>query len=224
MPHKDPETRKAYGARPEVKARARARYLARKEIVNEQVRAWRANNKERHAATAKAWNEANPDKVKERAKRWRERHPDRAKAAKKRWEAKNPDKVKAHKRTDYERHKDHINAKKAEWNERNKERRSERRRQWVAENRDRIRFHNNKRKLLERVEVPDELGFGEWEAMVEACGNQCIVPDCKASPVTKDHIIPLSKGGRHHISNIQPLCGPCNSRKGTKTTDYRGAK
>ena len=32
-----------------------------------------------------------------------------------------------------------------------------------------------------------------------------------------DHIIPLSRGGKHVITNVQYTCQPCNDSKGAKT-------
>lgn len=34
--------------------------------------------------------------------------------------------------------------------------------------------------------------------------------------MTKDHIIPKSKGGKNIMSNFQTMCQPCNSKKGSK--------
>lgn len=55
----------------------------------------------------------------------------------------------------------------------------------------------------------------EWNRLMECHQSRCVI--CKvhndASPLTRDHIIPISKGGSDDISNIQPLCRSCNSRK-----------
>lgn len=52
----------------------------------------------------------------------------------------------------------------------------------------------------------------EWEDLKRRARHRCV--KCrKKKALTRDHIIPLSRGGSDRITNIQPLCLSCNSRK-----------
>ena len=55
----------------------------------------------------------------------------------------------------------------------------------------------------------------EWEQKIKEFNNRCAICGGKKK-LTKDHIIPLSKGGTDDIDNIQPLCRSCNSKKSDK--------
>jgi 5-methylcytosine-specific restriction endonuclease McrA len=47
---------------------------------------------------------------------------------------------------------------------------------------------------------------------------KCFYCDCGLTKKTRtiDHIIPLSKGGRHCVDNLVPCCKHCNSSKHNK--------
>lgn len=62
------------------------------------------------------------------------------------------------------------------------------------------------------------------QALIDLYGNSCMNPRCPTpdSPLTIDHVIPLTKGGSHGLDNFQLLCKSCNSAKGNySSVDYR---
>lgn len=59
------------------------------------------------------------------------------------------------------------------------------------------------------------LTAAQWRQIVEAWGGRCAY--CRRTgPVTVDHIIPVSKDGRHEPENIAPACLSCNTSKSAR--------
>lgn len=56
----------------------------------------------------------------------------------------------------------------------------------------------------------------EWETKKRQYDYRCLYCGKKFSRLTKDHMIPVSKGGMNTIDNIFPACGKCNKRKHDK--------
>lgn len=60
----------------------------------------------------------------------------------------------------------------------------------------------------------------QWEEKLRVHCYQCFA--CGSTErLTRDHIIPVTKGGTNDIANIQPLCLSCNARKGNRTSVIR---
>ena len=105
------------------------------------------------------------------------------------------------------------------YRKRNKDRINKMRREWLKRNPHKASCYSNKRRAaLNKSE--SNYTINEWTNLCNTTGNKCLQCN-KQEELTVDHIIPISKGGNNDISNIQPLCGSCNSSKGTKTLDFR---
>jgi 5-methylcytosine-specific restriction endonuclease McrA len=55
-----------------------------------------------------------------------------------------------------------------------------------------------------------------WEAILAWYGYACAYCD-EWRWLQQDHVIPISKGGKHSAANVVPACVECNMRKGTQT-------
>lgn len=125
------------------------------------------------------------------------------------------DKIK--KANHYQRTREVTLARHKRWAEANPEKVKQYKRKWKNINRERVlQYKRNRRKL----EIIDHFTIEEWQRLLDRYDHRCL---CCGSEdlITADHIIPLSKGGSNHISNIQPLCVTCNSKKGVEIIDYR---
>lgn len=101
----------------------------------------------------------------------------------------------------------------------------------------RLNERERKRKLRRAAGVPEKPGYSPAErraavqnakARIRARSEALVVTAkeylslqckpcfyCGGPGGTVDHVIPLSRGGRHSIGNMVPSCHPCNMRKGS---------
>lgn len=87
--------------------------------------------------------------------------------------------------------------------------------------------HANRKRAFDyrarKTQTDGSCSTREWYELCEFYSFHCLKCNKKFpfEKLTLDHIKPVSNGGSNFIFNIQPLCGPCNSKKGNKEIDYR---
>ncbi len=81
--------------------------------------------------------------------------------------------------------------------------------------------HKRRIRMYRATQSTEKLTAEQWEAILDKYGRKCLACGRTDVKLTLDHIVPISKGGKHTADNAQPLCRPCNTHKGVKTTDYR---
>lgn len=98
----------------------------------------------------------------------------------------------------------------------NKAQRHAQHRTWQLGNPERIALLGARRRANMR-KASGSHTTAEWLDKFALLGNVCLYCG-EAKPLTRDHKVPLSRGGSNAIENIVPACQPCNSAKTYRTT------
>ena len=84
-----------------------------------------------------------------------------------------------------------------------------------------LEWHKDNPAAIQRLKASrrttEEMGpFDErdWRRLLERWGHRCAYCGSRSGRLSMDHVIPLSRGGRHTIGNLLPACRSCNSSKG----------
>ena len=172
----------------------------RKKMV-EGKRAYRSRTtpEQRAAEIARAaeWARRNPEKVLEHKRRYRERNRESLKESNRQYAAANREKLREKDRRYREANADKERARQQRWN---------------AANLDRLAERARARRALKLANGVAKIRSVDLDRLLKSSCAHAHLDKC-SGPIEVDHIVPLSRGGRHAVGNLQPLCRHHNRSK-----------
>jgi 5-methylcytosine-specific restriction endonuclease McrA len=112
----------------------------------------------------------------------------------------------------YDKNKKKISEKKHIYRASNVEKRAEYQKNWNKQNPEKGVEYAHRRRLRQLDGDIRQFTNKDWEYLLRMFRNSCAYCGSKGK-LTKDHVVPVSRGGRHSVGNIVPACGPCNFSK-----------
>lgn len=85
--------------------------------------------------------------------------------------------------------------------------------EWSRNNPDKA-YAKKLRRKMRLANVEDTLTIEQWEGIKQRYGYRCAYCGLRKK-LTRDHVIPISKGGSNTVDNIVPACISCNCSKHT---------
>lgn len=235
---RNPEKQKA------IAKRANAKQKDRQTIRR---REWRKNNPEKWKAANKKWNDANKDKLDAYRKTyqisWQRNNREKIKEYKRRHRLKEPERYrkqckegnarKLAKQTPEQREKQRAKMKARFAKNREQVKRDAREYYWrnvenlkvkkkayaKSEHGQIVRRNLENKRRARKAQNGGTMTVAEWKQILEACSSKCYWCQREYKRLTQDHVVPISRGGRHEASNVVPSCKSCNSSKRDKTGD-----
>ncbi len=74
----------------------------------------------------------------------------------------------------------------------------------------RARAARRRKRRMDRVE--HDLSVAQWTALKAAWGG-CAYCGASSTPLQRDCVLALSRGGRYTVGNVVPVCRSCNTSK-----------
>lgn len=183
-------------------------------------RKWYLENREYKLLKTGTYQKANREKGRVRAAIWRKKNTHKTRAYHLTRRSRHLEKMRESNRQRYRRNKKEYNrktvARRRLLPESRKEAQRAKMRAYYRKNRVRYYAHVHKRRALKKaVEVNPEMIF-EWMSGIKSKPFAfCYYCQERISTATIqfDHVLALTKGGPHSISNLAVSCRPCNAQK-----------
>lgn len=181
----------------------RAYTATHREEINETRRTWRRDNAERDREYNEAYYKENRKRYAERASVYRQNNRERSREAIRVYREGHPEADRRYYEANRDKHRERVKA-------------------YRQSNLGRYAIYAANR-LARKKNIGGSVAPAQWEELKAYYGYTCLCCGRREPDITltMDHVIPITKGGINAIENIQPLCGSCNSSKGTKIVDYR---
>jgi|SRR5262245_28262130 len=180
--------------REKLRAYNRARYQTIKQKESDRKRKAREADIEKYREQKRLYNRA-----------WRTANRERDRASQIRSNAR--------RRTKYAEDPSKMRADAYAWRKANPEKSREMVRTYHRSHPEKLREGAERRRARQANAPLNDLTDEQWQEIKAAYDSRCVYCHKKMQRLTKDHIIPLAKGGSHTASNIVPACKSCNSRK-----------
>ncbi len=218
--------------------RNRKYYQENKEVRAEYNREYYQKNKEYYAEHSRKYYQENKEYFVEYDRKYRQDNKEALAGYGRKYHQENKEVRSEYQRKHYQENKEYYTEYNQKYQQDNKETIAKRKRKYRQENkealaecnrrwrqtsigREKSKANNTKYRAIESGLE----GHYTAEQFIELCNladNECVC--CGGvQKLTVDHIIPITwENSNNFITNIQPLCKPCNSSKGNHhATDYR---
>lgn len=217
-------------------AQSKLRYLANLETIRQQHREYAAAHREEQRAYWAQYQRDHAEELKAIAAAYYAEH----RAERRAYAIEHREEIASRKAARHAAHAEEDNAKNREYHRKHCATLNSKHREYYRTHAETIRAHVvayqkdhpeqraatvERRRAAKRVNTPDNelLTGAQWHDILEQYHHRCAYCGTKLDRPTMDHVIPLSRGGKHSKDNVVPACKHCNSSKFTKTpVEWRG--